>query len=553
MAVVCAAGGLWGLGCGGSPSVPYEIDDPANRNPDKPGQTGPEDAGQTLGDPTPGKGNDAGKPSTPTDGGTGPQNPIDSGVVNPDPNTGAASPLVDGLSITEIAVLQGVKVDVMKTGAKTTTRAAPVVSKRSGLVRVFVAPKAGYTPHAVTAELRLASGSTNFPVIKDTKTLSAASTDATLGSTFNFDVPGDSLPTGVTYSVALTDPAKTSGATDGTDARYPQKGSEALDTKSSGDQLKVVVVPVKYNADGSGRLPPTDAAQLEMYRNAMYQFYPAAKVEVTVHAPYAWPSAIAASGSGFSQILQAMVKLRAQDNVGDDVYYFGAFTPAATFSKYCAGGCVAGLSGVGTSSQDAEVRASVGIGFAGEDATITMAHELGHAHGRQHSPCGGAAGPDPSYPYAGGGIGVWGYNIVTKALINPSSGKDLMGYCSPEWISDYTYNALFKRMATVNQAAFMINNAFATPRAYRFVNVEGDGALSWGEPITLDRRPNGELHQVEFEAADGASVGSETAHYYAYDHLPGGFFLVPEGPAAATRVAFSGPEIKSGLKSRLAR
>src|SRR5580765_4752506 len=63
-----------------------------------------------------------------TDGGTpGKPKPLpagDSGTTPPTPDV--ASPLVQGLSITEIAVFQAVKVDVMKAGANVATRAAPV-------------------------------------------------------------------------------------------------------------------------------------------------------------------------------------------------------------------------------------------------------------------------------------------------------------------------------------------------------------------------------------------------------------------------------------------
>jgi hypothetical protein len=460
------------------------------------------------------------------------------------------APLVDGLAIAEVAVFQGVKIDVMKGGAGVSVRNAPVVAKRNGLVRVYVAaPSASYSPHEVTAELRLTMGEETLAVLKDTKTLSAASTDATLASTFNFDVPGENLPMGVSYSVALTDPALKTGASEGTDARFPKTGSQALGVKSSGDQLKVVVVPVKYNADSSGRTPAIDDAQIEVYRKTMFAMYPAAKVDVTVHAPMPWSGKISASGSGFSQVLNAVLALRQKDKAPDDVYYFGAFAPTASINTYCGGGCVLGLSGVGDAPEDASVRASVGVGFAGAEAAITMAHELGHAHGRLHSPCGGAADAEPSFPYSGGGIGVWGYDLNKKALVNPSKGKDLMGYCQPEWVSDYTYKAFFERMAFVNNAQSRLVG-FDPPRSYRFADVGADGVIHWGTPIEMQRPPMGESHAALYLAADGTTVATETAHFYAYDHLPGGFLLVPEGPATAATVTFRGPHVSRSAIAR---
>jgi hypothetical protein len=274
----------------------------------------------------------------------------------------------------------------------------------------------------------------------------------------------------------------------------------------------------------------------------MFSMYPARKVEITVRAPYVFSSQISPTGSGFTSVLQALQNLREQDNAPDDAYYYGAFMPAPTLSQYCGGGCVTGLSSLASSPSDAFARASVGIGFPGQESAITMAHEVGHAHGRAHSPCGGAASPDPSYPYAGGGIGVQGYDLVAKKLVPASDGKDLMGYCQPEWISDYTYKALFDRMQSVNGTKGKAP-LFASPQTYRFLDAAPDGALTWGASLTLRARPSGDEHTVRFQDAAGTTLASGTAHYYAYDHLPGGFYLVPDGPSASTHVILAGARI----------
>src|SRR4029079_14363205 len=82
----------------------------------------------------------------------------------------------------------------------------------------------------------------------------------------------------------------------------------------------------------------------------------------------------------------------------------------------------------------------------------TSVHEIGHTHGRDHSPCGGAAGADPSYPYQGAIIGKWGYNLLTQQLYNPNNVTDVMGYCQPIWVSDFTFKGFFDRIKAVNNA-----------------------------------------------------------------------------------------------------
>ncbi|MBX3214502.1 MAG: hypothetical protein KF850_20870, partial [Labilithrix sp.] len=58
----------------------------------------------------------------------------------------APSPLVSNISVSGVAVFQGVQVDVVKDGAFVTRskRNAPVVVNRPGLIRVYVEPGAGW-------------------------------------------------------------------------------------------------------------------------------------------------------------------------------------------------------------------------------------------------------------------------------------------------------------------------------------------------------------------------------------------------------------------------
>jgi hypothetical protein len=76
-----------------------------------------------------------------------------------------------------------------------------------------------------------------------------------------------------------------------------------------------------------------------------------------------------------------------------------------------------------------------------------MAHELGHNFGRLHAPCGNPAGVDQSYPYANANIGVFGYDIIAGVAKSPTM-RDLMSYCDPTWISDYTYKGIMNYRAS---------------------------------------------------------------------------------------------------------
>lgn len=493
-------------------------------------------------------------------------------VGDPTDKNAPAPPLAAGLSITDVAVFQAVKVPVVTAGAAVapSARNAPVIVGRPALVRVYVTPDPAYDGAPVTAELRLVDGTSRLPIVKDTKSIASASTDADVASTFNFEVPAESLPAGVSYQVLLT--SKSGKVPNGTSAaRFPSDGGvQSLDAQASG-KLKIVIVPVKYDYDGSGRTPDVSAAQLERYRQTFMAQYAVTDVEVTTREPWSYASAIAATGSGFSQVLDAVMELRKADSAATDVYYYGALAPTPSFKAFCARGCVTGLSTVVENVRTSFLRASVGVGFAGQDSANTAAHEIGHAHGRGHAPCGGAKNVDASFPYADGATGVWGYDILTKTFISPTEGRDLMGYCPNEWVSDYTFSALFTRIAAVNGAAPSSTGAaggasqgpgqaFAASQTFRMAKVEADGSVSWGGDVELDEElTDGPSRLVTFVSSSGETLGTSHARFYPYDHLPGGVLVVPPAPrqvllTARTRVAPAWSAVRiAGLAQTLPR
>ena len=263
--------------------------------------------------------------------------------------------------------------------------------------------------------------------------------------------------------------------------------------------LKVRIIPILSN----GRLPDTTTAGLAPYRELLAAMYPVSGVEFTVGAQLSAPYPVDWSGT------LDQVRARGQAGApGADVYYYGLHKPTDTFRQFCGGGCTAGIGYVGGATNSG-TRVSIGIGFPdGGGSPNTMAHEVGHNHGRNHAPCvpqgSSISGVDNSFPYSGGAIGVWGYDQRTKALLNPSGVSDIMGYCNNKWISDYTYDALVTRVAAVNGA----NDFYVDPSLlaeWRVLLVDSLGPR-WGVPIDELVPPSGTAEIAEVYDDTGAVI-----------------------------------------------
>lgn len=97
---------------------------------------------------------------------------------------------------------------------------------------------------------------------------------------------------------------------------------------------------------------------------------------------------------------------------------------------------------------------SGGVSTGGIGDGVTMAHELGHACGRPHSPCGTPGDSAyPAYePYDPAGtptasIGEYGLDITNGAIKAPGTFKDFMSYCGPRWVSLFVYGRLTNNAA----------------------------------------------------------------------------------------------------------
>jgi hypothetical protein len=477
-----------------------------------------------------GKGGQGG--ATTSDGGGG--DPTATGTVT-DTDNGALTDAA-GVSITQISFYQGVRIPLMENGQPGSST-VPVVAGRDALMRVWLSLDGDYNGKPVVARLRVSGVD---EAIQVTGVVTGSPVEEDLGSTLNFQIPGASIAPGFSYRIELLQPIFDSKG-DNPSSRYPAEGFASTNSISVGQTLKIVLVPVEYGADGSNRLPDLSEPVLQGYKDLFYAMYPAPQLDLTVREPVQFNQEVDAFGYGWQELLGYIGQVRQQDGAAFETYYYGIFSPAQSLNQYCSQGCVLGLGNLGGPG-DAYARAAIGLGF-GDDGGVTAwetaVHEIGHTHGRQHSPCGGAQGTDPDYPHPGAQVGVWGYNLLTGKLYAPTGYTDVMSYCLPMWVSDFTYLGFVNRMKAVNQA-----NLYVPPelkhRTYDRAYVDPGGELRWLPPVKMELPPQGEPVELDVEAPGGAYLVNGS--YYPYDHLPGGVFVWPQagGPSSSVTVEHQG-------------
>lgn len=465
-------------------------------------------------------------PIAPADAG-----PADTYVPAPIPS------LADSLGLSEIAFYQTVKITVMKDGSRPAPYNAPLIDNRKGLARAFVTVTTSnhrFKARVLEAELHVIGPGGAEKVLKDKRTIARGSVEEDLASTFAFPYDEAFLSVTDTYWLVVRDPAAAARGEAGAELRYPDADADPLTVARNPGRVRVRIVPIEYGADTSNRLPDTSDAQIKATIAEVYDMYPTLQIDLDVRTtPMPWAGAVQPNGDGWVELLQGVLDLRAQDAPPTDLYYVGAFQPRASFPAYCQQGCIAGLAATADPAAPGE-RAVIVLGYGGQYPTETVAHELGHTMGRHHSPCGGAQGTDPKYPYVDGASGVPGWRQSDGSFIFDSS--DVMGYCQPIWISDYTYKALADRIRTVNAQGASIGHDPRVVHPIERLLVSASGALSWGRELRMADVIGGTDVEVVYRNLAGNPIAKRTGHRYGYDHLPGGFVLVENPPSTFASV-----------------
>ena len=375
---------------------------------------------------------------------------------------------------------------------QTYTGAVPLVKDRDGYLRVFVtASESNLATPAVRVRFylggTLASEST---ITAPGVGVPLAASEGNLGTSWNLAVPKTLLQPNLSILVDV-DPSNLVAESNEGDNVFPASGTPlAMDVRTT-SSFNVRLVPI--NQSVNGRVGNVTSGNKNSFFTATMRMHPLAAFDAELRTTFttAAPAVDKDNANGaWGTILGQLDALRVSE--GSSRYYYGVVSP--TYS--------AGVAGIGYVGQP------TALGWDKGGADLVAAHEWGHNWGRSHAPCGGAGNPDTHYPYADGAIGVYGFDMAAQTL-KPPTDTDVMGYCSNEWISDYTYTGVLNFRAAASDVA-----------AASFAQAMQPCLLVWGrivngEPVLepafqIVTRPslprNGGAYRIEGTAADGSPL-----------------------------------------------
>ena len=354
-----------------------------------------------------------------------------------------------------------------------------------------------------------------------------------LSKSANAEVPEWVVRPGLEMAVEI-DPDDTLAPGLGVQRRIPETGRKAVDVHEM-PRMEITWIPmISRNEPDSSILAVSEGltAEDDLFWDTR-TLMPIRNLEVGVHDPV-WTST-----TDQAELIREVEAIRVME--GGPGYYMGSI---------------------------ANPTGSVGLAYLpGFSSVVTpsssvIVHELGHNFSLRHAPCGGAGLPDEHFPSATGSIGAWGYDFRGGGALVSASRKDLMGYCTPHWIGEYSFaRALSYRLSQADARG--PDRSMASTPSLLLWGGTGDDGLPYLEPaFVVDAAPtlpdSAGSHRLTGRTRSGTELFSFSFAMPEVADGDGGSSFVFALPARSgweelASIALTGPDGSATLDARTDR
>ncbi len=409
----------------------------------------------------------------------------------------------------------------------------PLISGRDALLRVFLVSSesaAFFEPEVVATFTRDGREVHRVVMERAEDRLATVADESNLRNSYNAVIPAEHIRPDVAL-VVEADPGGVVPLAAGSQIRFPVSGGMPLNVIEV-PPMELTVVPVLEADEPDPSIFEwtdnigDDSPEVGLLRHA----FPFSEFSARSREAY-YTSLDLTSDDGQWLLVLEMEALRALD--GGTGYYYGA---------------AASVNGDVRGRARLAAWASIGRPWDKE-----LAHEVGHNLDLLHAPCGGAAGPDPEFPYPNGGLGAWGYDFREGSVVSAERRRDIMGYCYERgWLSDHYFEKVIEYRERVEDDRARARIAAARPSAEMLVLWGGvvNGQLRLEPPFRATVAPRLPAGTGPYHI-EGLGSGGDSEFSLAF--APGEdkfgdkyfFFAIPieDGwPRALERVTLTGPE-----------
>ena len=376
-----------------------------------------------------------------------------------DPLTEDFGPVRGGLEITDIEISQSVVQPLYAEGAVVDPASyiVPVVPRRYTIFRALWDTPEGWTERPLIARLHVRTAAGEEQVFEDYQTLegeptlvSSQSVDSELFTSFFWRLEPELVSPGLSYRVSVWEAEPAADIEVGGGAmQWPSEGYTELAVEAEPAGLRLAIVGIRYEVPGcSSDTSALPEDELEAIRAGFEVWNGVETDSVTIDTGISVD--IDSPVDSVVSLLSVVGQIRAElaEEI-PDAFFFIMLDDCSVVSQGVLG--VAPVNSDPPVMEDAATRFGAGLWNPNDitESVNTIVHEVGHAQGAPHAPCGIFDAPDPDYPHADASIGVRGLDPLNGQMYSPSIHTDFMSYCRPFWVSDYRFTKSYNHQRII--------------------------------------------------------------------------------------------------------